>query len=284
MDVTIQKKHSNFRGFFVRGLATLLPTILTIFLLLKCYEFVQDHIGVHMTSAAVRVMLPVADALESDYPKITAEDRKAFYEENHLEPGQSIDDKQLRKLRLQVLEDQWNRGPYSLLGFGLAIILIYFAGRILASFVGRKLWAAFERAVTQVPGFRQVYPYIKQVIDFIIGENKIEFTRVVMVPYPRKGLWSMGLVTGPGLKELNHTLEKKLLTVFIPSSPTPMTGYIVHVDAEEVIDIPISIEQALRFTISGGVIVPEHQAMPGHYVELNGNKSDGDETSTPGQT
>ena len=84
----------------------------------------------------------------------------------------------------------------------------------------------------------------------------MEFSRVVAVEYPRKGVWSIGLVTGPGMRTLQNANEGVYLTVFIPSSPTPVTGYTITVRRDEVIDLPVHVDDALRFTVSGGVIMP----------------------------
>ena len=89
------------------------------------------------------------------------------------------------------------------------------------------------------------------------------------IPYPRKGIWSLGLVTGAGFSHIGQAAKEEFLTVFIPSSPTPITGYVVHVKKGDAIDLPISIEEALRFTVSGGVIVPDHQALPTQRIELS---------------
>jgi len=231
--------------------------------LFKCFEFIQNNISVHITNGVIHLVVLTT----SDYPVISDVDRNDYKKEFDL-LGRPIDKEMKADMRHWKLRKQWNRGPQSLIGFGIAIILVYFLGRLLASFIGRKMWQVFESAVQQVPGFKQVYPYVKQVIDFLFGENKIEFSRVVAVPYPRQGVWSLGLVTGAGLRYVNETAKEEFLTVFIPSSPTPITGYVVHIKKEEAIDLPISIEEALRFTVSGGVIVPDHQVLPTQRVEL----------------
>ena len=265
---------SDFRRFFLRGVATLLPTVLTIVVLVKCFEFVQQHISVHITEGVIRLVVLSTES----YPKTDKEDLTNYINEN--KPGLDASKKadrglvsdnpeEQKSLRLWKLRQQWKSGPLSLVGFVLAIVLVYIIGRILASYVGRKLWQFFEMAVQQVPGFKQVYPYVKQVTDFLFGEKKIEFTRVVAVPYPRKDIWSIGLVTGAGFRYMGEKVKEEFLTVFIPSSPTPITGYVIHVKKEEVIDLPISIEEALRFTVSGGVVVPTHQALPTQRIELS---------------
>jgi len=264
---------TDFRRFFLRGLATLLPTVLTIVVLVKCFEFVQKNISVHITDGSVHLIVMIMD----DYPTWDEEDLTEFINKERpgLDSGKVEDrglvknnPKEINHFRKWILKDRWSHGPRALVGFGLAVILVYIVGRLLASFVGRRLWLLFENTVQQIPGFKQVYPYIKQVTEFLFGENKITFTRVVATPYPRQGIWSVGFVTGAGLKHVSESAGDDLLTVFIPSSPTPVTGYVIHVKKDEVIDLPITIEEALRFAVSGGVIVPEHQSLPTQLIEL----------------
>ena len=276
---------ANFKRFFFRGIATLLPTVLTIVLLVKCFEFIQDNISKPITEGAIRVMMLISDGFESlDYPDISAETEDKYRQRRLLPADAPLDTGDRKDMRLWVLRQRWNRFPNSLLGFGLAVILVYIVGRVLASFLGRKLWGAFEGGVQQVPGFKQLYPYVKQVTEFLFGENKIEFSRVVLVQYPSKGIWSLGLVTGAGFRHMADQRKQEFLTVFIPSSPTPVTGYVIHVAKGEVIDLPISIEEALRFTVSGVVIVPDRQELPTQMKELASEatgRDAGPRTSSP---
>ncbi len=138
----------------------------------------------------------------------------------------------------------------------MAFIGVYLIGRLVASFVGRSVWKVLESALFRVPVIKQIYPHIKQVTDFILTERPFEFSNVVAVEYPRKGVWSLGFVTGTGLERVSKTLGKELITVFIPSSPTPFTGYTILVQRDEVIDLPMTVDETLRFTISGGVLTP----------------------------
>ena len=254
---------SDFRRFFLRGLATLLPTVLTIVLLVKCYEFIQSNISVHINAGVIYILLATTD----EYPRLEEEEQSEFLLEHNL-PADAVDEKIKKEMQSWKLQRQWSSFPRSLVGFGIAIILVYILGRLLASLLGRKLWQSFERTVEQVPGFKQVYPYVKQVTEYLFGEKKLEFSRVVAVPYPRKEIWSIGLVTGAGFRRVTEVVQEDFLTIFIPSSPTPITGYVIYVKRDEVIDLPITIEEALRFTASGGVIVPDHQALPKQRIEL----------------
>ncbi len=260
---------SDFRRFFLRGLATLLPTVLTIVVLVKCFEFVQNNISVYINEGVIRLIV----LAKHDYPQLRPEEIELYVSEMKLPVASAQDPAVENGARLWKLRKQWNQGWKSLIGFVLAILLVYFLGRMFAGYIGRKIWQMFESTVQQVPGFKQVYPYVKQVTDFLFGEKKIEFNRVVVIPYPSKGFWSIGLVTGCGFREVAEKTRQEFLTVFVPSSPTPVTGYVVYVKKEDAIDLPLPIDAALRFIVSGGVIVPGRQPLATQLADLPSDKA-----------
>lgn len=229
-----EKPSAHFRRFFIRGLAAVLPTALTIGLIVWVFSKIQQYFGdyINKGSAYVTTQIYVWGAGMTDPDAVS-------------------------RLRLKIftLWDQW----LFWFGFVLAVLGVYFFGRFLASFFGRIVWRLIEKTLIQLPIIKQVYPSIKQVTDFLLAERKLKASKVVAVEYPRKGIWSLGLVTGRGMKKLQDTLGGDLLSVFIPSSPTPITGYTITVRQEEVIDLPLSLDDALRFTVSGGVIQPPGQ-------------------------
>ena len=96
-------------------------------------------------------------------------------------------------------------------------------------------------------------------MDFLLTEEKLSFSRVVGVEYPRKGIWSLGFVTGTGLKKLTNNLKQEYLTILIPTSPTPFTGFVIMVPKEDTIEVDMTIEETLRFVVSGGVITPSNR-------------------------
>jgi uncharacterized membrane protein len=109
------------------------------------------------------------------------------------------------------------------------------------------------------PFLRQVYPYVKQVTDFLLTQEEQTkmFSRVVAVEYPRKGIWSVGYATGSGIRKIVEGQEKEFVTILIPTAPTPLSGFVIMVPKEDTIDLDMSIEEALRFIISAGVIAPQ---------------------------
>lgn len=214
------------KRYFLRGLAALLPTIVTIWMFVWGYRFIQKNIGIHINKAIVYLLM----LFQGDQPYYTKE--------------------QL----LEVCVD----GYGSIAGFVIALIVVCAIGLFLASVLGKALWRMVENFIIRTPFLRGVYPYVKQVTDFVLtGGNKLSFSRVVAVEYPRKGIWSIGLVTGSGLKKVKERSRKEFLTVLVPTSPTPFTGFVIMVPRKDVIDLDMTIEEALRFNISGGLINPE---------------------------
>ena len=219
---------ANFKHFFFRGLAAILPSLLTLVLVVKGYQFISQYIGGYVNWALIRIV---------------AWGQLLIFGGDFTE-------------RVSILEGLWDSWYLHISGFIIAICLIYILGVFLASFLGRWIWRLIEALLGRTPVVKQVYPQIKQVTDFFLSTQRLNFTQVVAVEYPRKGIWALGLVTGAAPKRLQERLNSEMLSVFIPSSPTPLTGYVVCVQRSEIIELSISIDEAFRFIISGGVLKP----------------------------
>jgi uncharacterized membrane protein len=148
---------------------------------------------------------------------------------------------------------RWFTIPLLLLAL---LSVLYFVGQFLAAGVGRFFITGFERIINQLPVVRNLYSSVKQVTDFVLSEREIEFTRVVVVEYPRVGIWSLGFVTSDSLPPLSNALNEEMVTVFMPTSPMPMTGFTINIRKREVIDMELTIDQAVQFIVSCGVVCP----------------------------
>ena len=257
---------SRFKGYFLHGLAVLLPTILTIWLFVWGYTFIQTKIGVHINRSIVRVIALVGhEQVEISEKEVRAYLLSIKPELSDNEPEIEIHLKRQeiwRKARINQIEERlaktWVDGPGSITGFLLALVGVCVMGALLASFVGRSLWRTVEKFIMNTPFLRKVFPYVKQFTDFLLKneDQKKLFSRVVAVEYPRKGIWSLGFVTGSGFQEVASVIRREFLTVFIPTSPTPFTGFVITVPKRLTIDLNMTVEEAARFVVSGGVIAP----------------------------
>ncbi len=264
----------DFRKFFVRGVAAVLPTLLTIAILIWAYQLVDAYIGQYITKGFIATLARTAGAPTSatvdpetdtirygrrtgDLDKkgrwITNEYLVAHHPEHMRGPNRPSGSLEYRTALWRIAFKKYRLG---IVGFLLAIALVYFVGFFVASFIGREAMRLVERIQRRVPLVNAVYPHVKQITDFLLSENRVAFRGVVAVEYPRKGIWSLGLLTGEGIKGVSDATGQEMVSVFIPSSPTPMTGYVLTLPSDDVIELSITIDQALRFTISGGVIKP----------------------------
>ncbi len=160
-----------------------------------------------------------------------------------------------RYVTIRWLQRQWVI-PIFVCGF---IVLLYLLGRFLAAGVGNFFWSNFERGIGRLPLIRNVYSSVKQVTDFLFSQRDVEYTHVVAIEYPRKGIWSIGLVTGESLLDIYGAAGEAVLSVLIPTSPMPVTGYTVTIRKSETVDLDLTIDQAFQFIVSCGVVIPPQQ-------------------------
>lgn len=251
---------------FLRGLAVLLPSVLTLWLLVKAYQFIDSAIAEPINTGIRSAFIQIP----KHFPQIAnslaiGPDHDALVEAAN---AQNITENSPAWIELsgevfaESVNTWWAEHAWmNLLGLAVAAIIVYISGRLVGGFIGRTIYKRLEKLMVTVPVISKVYPYIKQLVDFLISDSdKPKFSRVVAVEYPRKGIWSVGFMTGDSLR----TIEAKLpdsVTIFIPSSPTPFTGYTITVAKCDTIALPITVEEAIRFAVSGGVLVPDHQAL-----------------------
>jgi uncharacterized membrane protein len=139
------------------------------------------------------------------------------------------------------------------------ILVLYLLGKFIAAGAGRFFVGLFERGITRVPLVRNVYSSVKQVSDFLLSERQVQYSRVVAVEWPRKGIWTLSLVTGPSFPDIRAIANEEVLSVLVPTSPMPMTGFTVTVKKSETVDLDISIDEAIQFIVSCGVVVPPEE-------------------------
>lgn len=138
----------------------------------------------------------------------------------------------------------------------LAILIIFGAGIILKSFIVRSVLDLFEGIVEYVPLVRPVYTGIKQLVHAFSPTDTATFKDVVLVEFPRKGLYSIGFKTTQMAKDLSPEQEHAFFNIFVPTTPNPTTGYFIVVRKEDFISIDLTTQEAMALIISGGIVQP----------------------------
>lgn len=149
--------------------------------------------------------------------------------------------------------------PHQIPGLGLiiSIVVITFIGAITPGFIGRTLLKVGERILDNTPVVRSIYGAIKQIMETVMSTNSESFREVVLVEYPRKGIWVIGFVTGETKGEVQSLNKETLINVFIPTTPNPTSGFLLFLPKKDLIYMKMKVEDAVKMVISGGIVTPE---------------------------
>jgi hydroxymethylbilane synthase len=270
----------DFRRFFLRGLALVLPPMLTVIILLYSWDVLSRYVGQPINSLIRYAMTVVIQESRTQLPESDADqwvglvrDRisgrelapfvpRSIYQSvrEKMPLNERMPEKAYKLYERYLYYYYWDVYHLSFIGLLVAVVFVYFIGHFLATFIGNALWRVTERTVFRLPIVRALYPTLKEVVDFLLSEQKREYNRVVAVEYPRRGIWSLGMVTGEPIRELERVTGCELITIFIPYTPYSVTGYTITVPRSEVLDLNVSVEDAVRFVMSGGLIRPNSDA------------------------
>jgi len=145
--------------------------------------------------------------------------------------------------------------PFNVPGFGIIITfcIIFGVGIITTNFLGRRLVSIGEKVIVRIPLVKEIYQSIKQIAEAIFSLEHKSFRRVVLIEYPRKGIFTIVFVTGVAKDEIQAKTGRKLINVFVPTTPNPTSGFYLMVPEEEVIELDISAEEAFKLIVSGGM-------------------------------
>jgi uncharacterized membrane protein len=271
------------KSFFLRGIITILPAVLTLFILVTVVQFAQDYVttpintSIYWSLERNALGWQVLESLEIDplseefldpeaLPQ-NAQDalrREGVTSEAFQSELRIVRDPELGFFRdleaLAVhpykLRREVRAVVHPLVGVLVSVIVVLTVGYFASGFLGRRMVAAMDRAAKNLPVIRSVYPYTKQLVEFFTAETEFDFDTVVAAPYPTEGVYAIAFVTGPGLRSIHDALEGRYVSVFVPTSPMPMTGFTVFIREDRLIPLPISVDEALRVTVSAGVLIP----------------------------
>lgn len=152
--------------------------------------------------------------------------------------------------------------PFPLPGLGAILVLtmIFVIGLLMKNYVGGRIIDFGERIVYQIPLVRPIYSSVKQLLVAIFSQSFDGFKRVVMIEYPRRGIYALGFVTGVASGEVQELTKERVVNVFLPTTPNPTSGFYLLIPEKDVVSLKISVEDAFKLIISGGLATPEYVA------------------------
>ena len=177
---------------------------------------------------------------------------------------------------LLLLPDAWQ--PKLLFGFNipglgmiLVILVLVLTGFLASNYLGRFLLGIGNEVLEHIPVVRSVYSAVKQISDTMFTNKGRSFSKVVMIRYPQKDTWSLAFQTSESLGELNMKMPGHMVSVFVPTTPNPTSGFLLMVSREDMIELDMSVDDALKMIISLGVIVPPWPKPHGHGDTTGGD-------------
>jgi uncharacterized membrane protein len=168
---------------------------------------------------------------------------------------------QLMDQLLLVLPTQLR--PDTLLGFHIpgfgvlmAVVVLLLTGLLVTNFIGRTLVGLWEEVLHRIPFVRAIYGGVKSFSETILSNSGNSFKKVLLVQYPRTGIWSLGFQTNADLPEISHRTGAEQICVFVPTTPNPTSGFIMMLPRAEIIELDMTVDAAMKMIVTLGVVMP----------------------------
>ena len=165
-------------------------------------------------------------------------------------------DKSIALLPPNLRPEAWWGAPLPYFGVVLTIVLILLTGILTANLVGRKVVGGWESLLDRIPFVRSIYSASKNFAEIVFSDSEVAFSKVLMAEYPRKGIYTLTFQTATEVGEIQARTGEEVVACFVPSTPNPTTGYIIMVPRRDVIELDMTVEEAIKFVMSLGVVVP----------------------------
>ena len=144
------------------------------------------------------------------------------------------------------------------LGVALTVLTVLATGMIFANLFGRRLVRLWEDMLARIPLVRSIYSSVKQITETLFSTQGKSFRKVVLVEYPRRELWTLAFLTGETAEQLIEITERDLVSIYVPTTPNPTSGFFIMVPKEDIVELDITVEAGLKLILSTGVVVPDH--------------------------
>lgn len=148
--------------------------------------------------------------------------------------------------------------PINIPGLGLLLVFVAVTliGALTAGFIGRFVVRSGERILARMPVVRSLYGALKQIFEAVLTHTSTAFRKVVLIEYPRRGIWVIGFITGSTKGEIQNLTEDTVINVFLPTTPNPTSGFLLFVPAKDVYELSMSVEEGIKMVVSGGIVTP----------------------------
>ncbi|SDG87504.1 DUF502 domain-containing protein [Roseospirillum parvum] len=148
--------------------------------------------------------------------------------------------------------------PFSIPGLGLMVVMVglTLTGALTAGLVGRLIVRTSERVLDRMPVIRNVYSAVKQIFETVLAQKSTAFRQVVLIEYPRRGIWAIGFVSGTTEGEVQNLTEDQTVNVFLPTTPNPTSGFLLFVPRKDMVVLNMSVEEGIKMVVSGGIVTP----------------------------
>ena len=143
------------------------------------------------------------------------------------------------------------------LGLILTIIIVFVTGIIASNVIGKYLIKLWDFIIDRIPLVRSIHSGVKKVLQALFSDGGVSFSKVLLIEYPRKGMWSVAFQTGHGFKQAEQYIDKEMVSVFVPTTPNPTSGFLMIVPRKDVKELDISVDEAIKMVISLGVLMPD---------------------------
>lgn len=143
------------------------------------------------------------------------------------------------------------------LGVLLSVTVVLITGVVVANFFGRRLVALWEKALARIPLVRPIYSAVKQLTETVFTSGGQSFRKVLLIEYPRKGIWTLAFQTGTAVGEAQSKTGEEVINVYVPTTPNPTSGFFLMVLRREVVELEMSVDDGLKMIISMGAVVPK---------------------------
>ena len=175
------------------------------------------------------------------------------------------------------LPETWS--PIGIPGIGLVILVVGLTliGWLAAGFIGRLFLRVSEAVLARIPAVRSLYGAVKQILETVLANQSSAFREVVLVEYPRRGMWVIGFITGATEGEVQNLTEDTLVNIFVPTTPNPTSGFLIFIPRGDMVVLDMSVEEGIKMVVSAGIVTPPdrrpetEQAAPAIASRANGN-------------